>query len=540
MSTYWQYYGMETDPFIFEHVVTPSYISPQWDQQLDLLLHLSLNSNAILVVSGVSGIGKSTLSREFLSQIQENVGVCEIQGDVSVSVDILKQLLARHFGLQLHDAHSDEFYDLLAQQIQKLDECGEKYLIVIDDAHLLPEESVLLLLDILAQQTDHINPLHLLMLGGPQLDATMTEVTNQHSSEHITHTVHLEPLTYEAMQQYMYHYLESVGFQGELPLTESELKEVYQHSGGIPGKVNYFTQRALEMKMPKQHSSQQSGPARVLDHKRIAMSIAGIAVVLILLTGIVKFWKGGHAQDDMMLADNDTNVEASYGQPHLISPNDNQPAQQDQQQMSSLAMELDEQQVPPQMQTPTNDAAAGQNNVAEELAIQETVTETEVTQVQPLPTPKPANKPAAKPTAPKQHVTKAQPKPTPHHAAVQHKKLAAHKKNPSAQHHGSSMTAAEKLLLATNSSHYTLQLMGTHSKAHLQQFITNNHLQGQVWVFHTDFKGENWYVAVFGDYRNKQQAMQAIVNLPMAVQAQQPWARSYASVHDAIRKANHH
>ncbi len=79
--------------------------------------------------------------------------------------------------------------------------------------------------------------------------------------------------------------------------------------------------------------------------------------------------------------------------------------------------------------------------------------------------------------------------------------------------------------------HYTLQLLGGRNDKSIQQFIRKHKLKGKAVYFHTRHNQRDWYALVYGSYKNRQQALQAIKTLPAGLQKTSPWARSFASIH---------
>jgi len=79
--------------------------------------------------------------------------------------------------------------------------------------------------------------------------------------------------------------------------------------------------------------------------------------------------------------------------------------------------------------------------------------------------------------------------------------------------------------------HYTLQLLGGRNDKSIQEFIRKYKLRDKAIYFHTNHNQRNWYALVYGSYNNRSEALQAIKNLPAAIQKTSPWARSFASIH---------
>ncbi len=86
-------------------------------------------------------------------------------------------------------------------------------------------------------------------------------------------------------------------------------------------------------------------------------------------------------------------------------------------------------------------------------------------------------------------------------------------------------------LWSQNPRGYTLQLLGGRNDKNIQAFIRKYKLRGKAVYFHTRHKQRNWYALVYGSYNSRNEAIQAIKQLPKALQKTSPWARSFASIH---------
>jgi septal ring-binding cell division protein DamX len=72
---------------------------------------------------------------------------------------------------------------------------------------------------------------------------------------------------------------------------------------------------------------------------------------------------------------------------------------------------------------------------------------------------------------------------------------------------------------------FTLQLMGTHDKKSLVDFIMANKLQDKATYYRRTIDGQDWYVLVSGRFASQQEAVEAIGRLPQTVRSMNPWVK---------------
>jgi DamX protein len=96
-------------------------------------------------------------------------------------------------------------------------------------------------------------------------------------------------------------------------------------------------------------------------------------------------------------------------------------------------------------------------------------------------------------------------------------------------------SADEQALLALAPGRYTLQLFGSFSRESVQALVARFPKQG-IRVFRSQREGVAWYVAVTGDFRDKDAARAAAERLPADLRTLKPWARSLAGIQDELRR----
>ena len=83
--------------------------------------------------------------------------------------------------------------------------------------------------------------------------------------------------------------------------------------------------------------------------------------------------------------------------------------------------------------------------------------------------------------------------------------------------------------------HYTLQLSAGPDLAALKQSARQLSLPQTSWVYQTEYQGKPWFVLIQGDYATSAQAKAAIATLPAQVKRGAPWPKSFAQVQKEIK-----
>lgn len=549
MSTYWQYYDLEQDPFAPGVAPDPYYLSNQWQQLLELVTHLSENSESVLLVTGISGVGKTTLLREFIGRVSDRADICKVQGDSSLTPDVLRYLLAKHLGFAFSDGRRETFNQQLTAQLKQMR--GQHYLLVIDDAHLVPEKTLAALLDIATQQPEDNQPLHVVLFGGPQVEATVADMTAQHLGEGVTHTSRIKPMDGEIIREYIQHRLSSAGLKQTFPLNESELAEIFQHSAGVPAKVNFYARQLLEAKAAtdQEKKSQRDKPTFKIKLPKKCLfyglsSIVGVALIgLALMNFLGDEPQAEHIVIEQLMDDfrrhtsadfaelsvsdelNITALHETADQEPFVTESMEMPEDFDEEVVQAEEEDLPEgpsthlEEQPMSVQTSKSAAVENESESVLEQSVQE-----------PLPSEGPVDSVVL---LENQQLFVTDP------AVLAGEKSQVdvdEKFKPSSLR--SMRKTGEKTLPKVNPNHYTLQLMGAYDKQHLEHFVSANHLGKKVSYFHTHLNGKDWYVVTYGEYDSAQDARGAIHELPQVVQREHPWTRQLSSVGQPIKKSN--
>jgi len=95
-------------------------------------------------------------------------------------------------------------------------------------------------------------------------------------------------------------------------------------------------------------------------------------------------------------------------------------------------------------------------------------------------------------------------------------------------------------LLDAQPQGYALQLLGVRNKKSAQEFMRRFERQlssEKLNVYETKYKGQPWFVVVYGPYSNKKNANQVAVSLAHSLK-NQPWVRPVSKIQEDIRKLN--
>jgi type II secretory pathway predicted ATPase ExeA len=109
--------------------------------------------------------------------------------------------------------------------------------IVIDEAHLLQRDMLQEIRFLTNFQIDSISPLALVMVGQPELRATLQMRVFKPIIQRMNVRYHLSGLELEETRKYVEHQLEMAGAKYPI-FTEEAVDAIYAHTRGIPRELN--------------------------------------------------------------------------------------------------------------------------------------------------------------------------------------------------------------------------------------------------------------------------------------------------------------
>lgn len=94
-----------------------------------------------------------------------------------------------------------------------------------------------------------------------------------------------------------------------------------------------------------------------------------------------------------------------------------------------------------------------------------------------------------------------------------------------------SKTGAGKAWVMTQpAKNYTFQITGLSRESQLKRYLNEHDLPENIWTYQTQRNNKPWYVVLYGSFTSVEQANAAKLKLPAAVQKDKPWLKRFAQI----------
>jgi len=243
---YLSQYGLIKAPFAQEIDDKFLFLDADRVQRLNMLHHLTQYSDLLLIVTGDEGIGKSSMLQRFENMADDDWRICNIEANALMGNDQLIRHIFSGFGFDSTHSASSNIQQLFIENLSELKHTGVIPILVIDDAHELPIDTLETIFQLADTELNDQRLLRIILFSDPSIDTTLKSSKISHLRERITHNMELTPFNEEQTEQYIYHRLTVAGLKGNNPIDQKILRRIYRGSDGYPDQINKLTHIALQ------------------------------------------------------------------------------------------------------------------------------------------------------------------------------------------------------------------------------------------------------------------------------------------------------
>lgn len=236
---YEAFFGLSLKPF--ELVPNPSFLyQSRSHRKARNYLKYGLRERAgFILLTGEVGSGKTTIIRDFLADLDENIVVAMVF-NTKVSTKQVLAMINEDFGLPVSGRDKVALLRELNDFLVELHAQNKYPILIIDEAQNLSSaglEEVRLLSNLEASDA---KLLQIIMVGQNELKETIAKYDLRQLRQRISVHCHLDPLSREETEEYVFHRLEVAGNRNAVKWGDGCFDVLYQYSKGVPRLINTF------------------------------------------------------------------------------------------------------------------------------------------------------------------------------------------------------------------------------------------------------------------------------------------------------------
>lgn len=240
---YLDHFGLMKYPFDKNISVSDMFLHDSAKELEARIGHL-LDVRGIGLVTGDSGAGKTTLCRRIATKLHPGTHrVFYIPNSTGNVLDLYKSI-CWELGLVVERSRAG-LYRSIQQAVSGLILESRIFpILIIDEAHHLRTDVLEDLRLLTNYEMDSENRLCLLFIGQTELRRRLNLSVYEALNQRIIVRQHLNGLTPEEVNSYLYHLLRKAGTETKL-FEEGAMHNIYQSTGGLPRRVNLLAHHAL-------------------------------------------------------------------------------------------------------------------------------------------------------------------------------------------------------------------------------------------------------------------------------------------------------
>ncbi len=242
---YLDFYQLREKPFPLSSDSKFFFLSSSQKKALELLTDTVSQRKGYMTVLGEFGLGKTTLIQAFLREAsQGNLKTIPLLNS-NISFEELLRFLCRELGLPGESEGQPGLSYQLIQGLRRAYEAGTNVVLLIDEAHDMPEETLESLRMVSNQKVPSENPIQIVFIGQPEFWETLGHHDLRQLKQRIGVRILLLPLTPKESREYITSRIEKAGGRVKAIFTRGALDKIIRQAGGRPGKINILSNKVL-------------------------------------------------------------------------------------------------------------------------------------------------------------------------------------------------------------------------------------------------------------------------------------------------------
>ncbi len=236
---YEKFFNFDCKPF--DLVPNPRFLflSQSHRKAINYLRYGIQERAGFILFTGEVGSGKTTILRDLIHKIDPDM-VVSMVFNTRVDAQQLLGMINEDFGLDADGRDKRTLLRDLNDFLIEQHSGNMRPIIIIDEAQNLCSEALEEIRLISNLETDNHKLVQIILVGQPELKVLINNPGLRQLRQRIGVNCHLNPLSREETEAYVYHRLEVAGNRNAVSFHEDAFDVIYSYSKGIPRLINVF------------------------------------------------------------------------------------------------------------------------------------------------------------------------------------------------------------------------------------------------------------------------------------------------------------
>ncbi|HJV10323.1 MAG TPA: AAA family ATPase [Burkholderiales bacterium] len=244
MALYLEHFGLNEPPFRITPHTDFFFEGADRGATLEALIYAVLHDEGIVKVSGEVGSGKTMLCRVLMERLPRHVATIYL-ATPSLPRDEILHAIADELDLTLSPERRSVALRELQEHLIQMYAAGRRVVILIDEAHAMPEETLEQVRLLSNLESNRHKLLQIVLFGQPELDETLAKPSLRQLRDRITHSFRTRPLSLAEVAKYLSFRMRAAGYRGPDLFAPRAVRLMARASGGLTRRINILADKAL-------------------------------------------------------------------------------------------------------------------------------------------------------------------------------------------------------------------------------------------------------------------------------------------------------
>jgi len=244
MALYLGHFGLTEPPFRITPHTDFFFDGADRGATLEALIYAVLHDEGIVKVSGEVGSGKTMLSRVLIERLPGQVDTIYL-ATPSLARDEILHAIGDELRLSLSQERRSVALRELQEHLIKRYAEGRRVVILIDEAHVMPEDTLEQVRLLSNLESNRHKLLQIVLFGQPELDATLAKTELRQLRDRVTHTFRMRPLSTLEVARYVSFRMRAAGYRGPEVFASRAVSLIARASGGLTRRINILSDKSL-------------------------------------------------------------------------------------------------------------------------------------------------------------------------------------------------------------------------------------------------------------------------------------------------------
>jgi type II secretory pathway predicted ATPase ExeA/septal ring-binding cell division protein DamX len=244
VALYLEHFGLSEPPFRITPHTDFFFEGADRGATLEALIYAVLHDEGIVKVSGEVGSGKTMLCRVLMERLPQHVATIYL-ATASLARDEILHAIADELELEVSPQRRSVALRELQEQLITLYGAGRRVVILIDEAHVMPEDTLEQVRLLSNLESNRHKLLQIVLFGQPELDDTLAKAALRQLRDRITHAFRTRPLAVPEVAKYLSFRMRAAGYRGPEVFTPRAVRRIARASGGLTRRINILADKSL-------------------------------------------------------------------------------------------------------------------------------------------------------------------------------------------------------------------------------------------------------------------------------------------------------